>query len=109
MAAGTDVAMGQGDGSQDERYVAAAAEFGAAIGRLAGAYEANSDARGDLIQDIHAALWRSFAGYDERCSVRTWVYRVAKQHRRQPCAETPAPGPGAVGDAGGHRGHAGPR
>ena len=23
------------------------------------------------------ALWRSFAAFDGRCSVRTWVYRVA--------------------------------
>jgi RNA polymerase sigma-70 factor (ECF subfamily) len=26
---------------------------------------------------MHVALWRSFASYDARCSVRTWVYRVA--------------------------------
>jgi RNA polymerase sigma-70 factor (ECF subfamily) len=62
---------------QDERYAAAAAEFGAAIERLARAYEADADPRGDLIQDIHVALWRSFAGFDGRCSLRTWVYRVA--------------------------------
>jgi len=24
----------------------------------------------------HSALWRSFAGFDGRCSLRTWVYRV---------------------------------
>ena len=62
---------------QDERYSAAAAEFGGAIERLARAYEAHADARGDLIQDIHVALWRSLAAFDGRCSLRTWVYRVA--------------------------------
>jgi len=62
---------------QDERYAAAAAEFGAAIERLARAYEADPDPRRDLIQDIHLALWRSFAAFDGRCSLRTWVYRVA--------------------------------
>lgn len=62
---------------QDERYAAAAADFGAAIERLARAYEAEADTRTDLIQDIHVALWRSFAAFDGRCSVRTWVYRVA--------------------------------
>jgi RNA polymerase sigma-70 factor (ECF subfamily) len=62
---------------QDERYSAAAAEFGSAIERLARAYEAGADARGDLIQDIHVALWRSLAAFDGRCSLRTWVYRVA--------------------------------
>jgi RNA polymerase sigma-70 factor (ECF subfamily) len=66
-----------GEVGQDERYAEAAAAFGAAIGRLARAYEAHADARGDLIQDIHLALWRSFAGFDGRCSLRTWVYRVA--------------------------------
>lgn len=63
--------------TQDERYAAAAAEFGGAIERLARAYEAQADARADLIQDIHVALWRSLAGFDGRCALRTWVYRVA--------------------------------
>ena len=61
----------------DQLYEEAAAEFGEAMGRLARAYEADPDVRRDLLQDIHVALWRSFAGYDARCSVRTWVYRVA--------------------------------
>jgi len=65
------------DRGQDERYTAAAAEFGGAIERLARAYEAEADARRDLIQDIHVALWRSLAGFDGRCWLRTWVYRVA--------------------------------
>jgi RNA polymerase sigma-70 factor (ECF subfamily) len=62
---------------QDERYAAAAQEFGGAIERLARGYEAQADARHDLIQDIHVALWRSLASFDGRCSVRTWVYRIA--------------------------------
>jgi RNA polymerase sigma-70 factor (ECF subfamily) len=62
---------------QDERYALAAAEFGGAIERLARAYEAEADTRRDLIQDIHVALWRSLGGFDGRCSLRTWVYRVA--------------------------------
>ena len=28
-------------------------------------------------QGIHLALWKSLAGFDGRCSMRTWVYRVA--------------------------------
>jgi RNA polymerase sigma-70 factor (ECF subfamily) len=31
----------------------------------------------DLLQEIHLQLWRSFAQFDGRCSIRTWVYRVA--------------------------------
>jgi RNA polymerase sigma-70 factor (ECF subfamily) len=62
---------------QDERYLEAAAEHGAALQRLARAFEANAERRCDLLQDMHVALWRSFGSYDGRCSVRTWVYRVA--------------------------------
>jgi len=66
-----------GGDSQDERYSQAAAEYRPALERLARAYEADPDRRRDLIQDIHVALWRSFALFDGRCSLRTWVYRVA--------------------------------
>lgn len=62
---------------QDARYLEAAAEHGGALQRLARATEANAERRRDLLQDMHVALWRSFASYDARCSVRTWVYRVA--------------------------------
>lgn len=34
-------------------------------------------ARRDLLQEIHLALWRSFENFDARCSLRTWIYRVA--------------------------------
>jgi RNA polymerase sigma-70 factor (ECF subfamily) len=63
--------------TQDDRYLEAAAAYGAALERLARAYEADPDHRRDLLQEIHLALWRSFAGWDARCSLRTWVYRVA--------------------------------
>jgi len=65
------------EGSQDDRYREAAAAYGAALERLAHAYEADAEYRRDLLQEIHLALWRSFAGWDARCSLRTWVYRVA--------------------------------
>jgi RNA polymerase sigma-70 factor (ECF subfamily) len=63
--------------SQDERYLEAAAGYGAALHRLAGAYEADPDKQRDLLQIVHLALWRSLASFDCRCSLRTWVYRVA--------------------------------
>lgn len=62
---------------QDDLYREAANSYGAAMERLARAYELDPDRRRDLIQEIHVALWRSFAGFDGRCSLRTWVYRVA--------------------------------
>jgi RNA polymerase sigma-70 factor (ECF subfamily) len=63
--------------TRDDLYQDAATTYGAAIERLARAYEANPEIRRDLVQDIHVALWRSFAGFDSRCSLRTWIYRVA--------------------------------
>jgi RNA polymerase sigma-70 factor (ECF subfamily) len=62
---------------QDDLYAQAAAEFGGAVSRLASAYEADPDTRADLRQEIHIGLWRSFAGFNGACSLRTWVYRVA--------------------------------
>jgi RNA polymerase sigma-70 factor, ECF subfamily len=63
--------------SQDEWYAKASTEFGPALVRLSRGYESNPDRRQDLLQSIHIALWRSFAIFDRRCSLRTWVYRVA--------------------------------
>src|SRR5690349_566382 len=58
-------------------YADVASEFGAALERLARGYERDPDKRRDLLQEIHVALWRSLARFDGRCSMRTWVYRVA--------------------------------
>jgi RNA polymerase sigma-70 factor, ECF subfamily len=63
--------------SKDERYKRVAVEYRPALARLARGYEADPAERRDLLQDIHFALWRSLAGFDGRCSMRTWVYRVA--------------------------------
>ncbi len=63
--------------SQDRQYERAAQEFGGALSRLVRGYEADPEKRRDLLQEIHLSLWRSFAGFDERCALRTWVYRVA--------------------------------
>lgn len=63
--------------NKDRLYQETATTYGAAIARLAHAYERDQDIRRDLLQDIHIALWRSFEGFDGRCSLRTWVYRVA--------------------------------
>jgi len=62
---------------REQRYAEAAAAFGPALERLARAYERDPDKRRDLLQEIHVALWRSLARFDGRCSMRTWVYRVA--------------------------------
>jgi RNA polymerase sigma-70 factor (ECF subfamily) len=63
--------------SQDSLYEEAADTFGPSLDRLARAYEFDPDLRLDLLQEVHLQLWRSFTHYDHRCSLRTWVYRVA--------------------------------
>ena len=63
--------------SQERLYSDVAAEYRSALERLARGYERDPDQRRDLLQDIHVALWRSLARFDGRCSMRTWVYRVA--------------------------------
>ena len=64
-------------GERQRLFGAVASEFAAPLTRLARAYEMNSESRRDLLQDIHIALWNSLANFDGRCSLRTWVYRVA--------------------------------
>lgn len=68
---------GLSDSNQDLLYRQAAEDFGPPLDRLARAYEFDPEARRDLLQEIHLQLWRSFAQFDRRCSLRTWVYRVA--------------------------------
>ncbi len=63
--------------SQDSQFEQAVAMHGAALERLARAYEADPETRRDLLQEIHIALWKSLDRFDSRCSLRTWVYRVA--------------------------------
>ena len=62
--------------SQDALYRDAIEQFGPALARLAMAYEFDAEKRRDLAQELHFALWRSFATFDNRCSLRTWSYRV---------------------------------
>jgi RNA polymerase sigma-70 factor (ECF subfamily) len=63
--------------SQDELYREATAAYGDALDRLVRAYELDLERRRDLLQDIHLALWRSCEKFEARCSLRTWVYRIA--------------------------------
>jgi RNA polymerase sigma-70 factor (ECF subfamily) len=62
---------------RDRLFEQVMSSYGGALERLARAYEADADILRDLLQEIHIALWRSLAKFDNRCSLRTWVYRVA--------------------------------
>lgn len=78
---------------QHEQYADVVAIYGPALSRLASGYERDPAHKADLLQEIHVALWQSLSLFDARCSMRTWVYRVAhnvavshchrqKRHRR---------------------------
>jgi len=69
--------MAAAESTQDELYQQAADAYGPALERLARSYEADPEIRRDLLQEIHIGLWRSIEAFDGRCSLRTWVYRVA--------------------------------
>lgn len=69
--------MPKEDSTQDSLYEQAAETFSSPLERLARAYELDPELRRDLLQEIHFHLWRSFSSFDQRCSLRTWVYRVA--------------------------------
>ena len=64
-------------GRQDALYAEASAANAAAIRRLARGYEADPERQRDLLQEICMELWVSLGSFDGRCSLRTWVYRIA--------------------------------
>ena len=65
------------DATADALFENVAQEYAAPLARLARAHEADPALQQDLLQEIHIALWRSFPAFQNRCSLRTWVYRVA--------------------------------
>jgi RNA polymerase sigma-70 factor (ECF subfamily) len=64
-------------GVRRDRFEQVVAELGPALARLTVGYERDAERRRDLLQEIHFAVWRSLATFDARCSLRTWVLRVA--------------------------------
>src|SRR6201981_961501 len=37
----------------------------------------SADEAEDLVQETYLRAWRSYAGFEGRASVRTWLYRIA--------------------------------
>ncbi len=62
---------------QEQLYRQAGEAFAPAIARLARAVERDADKARDLEQDIHCAVWTSLARFEQQCTLKTWVYRVA--------------------------------
>lgn len=65
------------DARRDALFETIATEYGAPLARVARAHEADPSLQQDLLQEIHLAVWRSLPSFAGRCSLRTWVYRVA--------------------------------
>jgi RNA polymerase sigma-70 factor (ECF subfamily) len=62
---------------REEMFQRVLDELGPSLVRLTLGYEFDPEQRRDLLQEIHLAVWRSLDVFDGRCSLRTWVYRVA--------------------------------
>jgi RNA polymerase sigma-70 factor (ECF subfamily) len=74
----TGVVLPAGDRATDEPVFAELIrEHGPALQRLTLGYEAGAEARRDLQQEIHVALWRALPGFEGRSSLKTWVFRIA--------------------------------
>ena len=69
--------MTEGALTQEQLYERVLADFAGPLARLARGYEPDPHLREDLLQEIHLAIWSSLVSYAGRCSLRTWVYRVA--------------------------------
>jgi len=94
-------------GSDDARYDDVLRLHGAALRRVAGVYEADAGRREDLFQEICLAIWQALPRFEERASLRTFVFRIAHnrglthrwKHRAagftalDEAAESPDPGP----------------
>jgi len=61
----------------ENRFAELIGIHGDALWRLGRGYERDPDKRRDLHQEILVAIWRALPSFEERCSVRTFVLRVA--------------------------------
>ncbi len=94
--------MGEPDGRelQEARFEQALNAHGAALRRVAAAYERDVARREDLFQDICLAIWRALPRFRGEASQRTFVLRIAHNRavthstrRRPPALELSEAGP----------------
>lgn len=62
----------------DDRFHRLLRAYGAAIERLASAYEPDPNEREDLMQEIVFALWSALPSFRGECSERTFAFRIAQ-------------------------------
>lgn len=104
----------------DERYDRILRQEGAALRRVAAAYEPDPARREDLFQDVCLAIWQALQRFRGESSERTFVFRIAHNRglthrsRRRPAAAAteleeaavladPGPGPEATAREGQRR------
>lgn len=61
----------------EARFEEAVGQHADALWRLGRGYERDADKRRDLHQEILVAIWRALPTFEGRCSLRTFVLRVA--------------------------------
>jgi RNA polymerase sigma-70 factor (ECF subfamily) len=64
-------------GDQQAAFLDALDRHKGLLYKVANAYCARREDRGDLIQDVIAELWRAWPTFDGRVAVSTWMYRIA--------------------------------
>lgn len=62
----------------DDRFERLLRGYGAAVERLAAAYEPDPNEREDLMQEIVFALWRALPAFRGECSEKTFLFRIAQ-------------------------------
>jgi len=62
---------------QEEQFLLVTEQNKGIIYKIANSFKKDEDDKKDLVQEIILQLWRSFASYDARSKLSTWIYRVA--------------------------------
>jgi len=62
---------------QEEQFLLVIEQNKGIVYKIANSFKKDEDDKKDLVQEIILQLWRSFASYDARSKLSTWIYRVA--------------------------------
>src|SRR4051794_9453974 len=62
---------------RDALYREVTEKHGAVLARFVGGYEKDEGRRAQLLRAVHASVLKSLELFDQRTSLRTWVYRAA--------------------------------